>query len=380
MSDERPLTPLEAIERTKRQLQMEMEAKAAASEKLAAEAAEARAKLEALDREAKDFLRLAEKFNLKMGPSDLSLTVPAMSPPVKSDAPISSARLTMGALIEKYVSDPESPYRALRFTTRRHYDTLINHLRRDCSDMIVVDIKRDDINTLYDKWTEGRTKRQGMGHALITMFRMAVNYGVKKLENPECERLAIVLHTMSFPPAKGRTAHLTAEQADAIIARARLIGRPSVALAQAFQFDCPRLTQKDVIGEWVPVTEKGISDVVFEGEKWLRGIRWDEIDESMILRHLGSRDGRSIEINLRDCPRVMAELEHFPSFFQKNGPVIVSETTLRPWTPTEFRRYWRRLARDCGIPDNVRNMDSRAPAKTRDNEGRKKPRPTAAEL
>ena len=43
------------------------------------------------------------------------------------------------------------------------------------------------------------------------------------------------------------------------------------------------LRQKDVIGEWVPRSEPGPSDIWnSDGEKWLRGLRWQEIDGNLI--------------------------------------------------------------------------------------------------
>jgi flagellar biosynthesis regulator FlaF len=44
------------------------------------------------------------------------------------------------------------------------------------------------------------------------------------------------------------------------------------------------------------------------------------------------------------------------------GAVIVSEVTHLPYTDHEFRRLWRMIARECGVPDNVFNMDSRSGA------------------
>jgi hypothetical protein len=35
---------------------------------------------------------------------------------------------------------------------------------------------------------------------------------------------------------------------------------------------------------------------------------------------------------------------------------------LLPWRNPEYRRLWRKLANDCGVPKSVRNMDSRAGA------------------
>jgi site-specific recombinase XerD len=138
------------------------------------------------------------------------------------------------------------------------------------------------------------------------------------------------------------------------------MGRPSIALAQAFQFEL-MLRQKDVIGEWVPIREPGISDVQADGLKWLRGIRWEEIDQNMVLRHLTSKRQKMIEVSLRNAPMVIEEMALLGAQ-PANGPIIVSEWDRLPWTGPEFRRWWRIVAEAAGVPKEVRNMDSRAGA------------------
>jgi hypothetical protein len=158
------------------------------------------------------------------------------------------------------------------------------------------------------------------------------------------------------------TRRLTAAQAIAIRAKAHEMGRPSIALAQAFQFEL-MLRQKDVIGEWVPLAEPGISAVQADGLKWLRGIRWEEIDSNMILTHVTSKRQKEIIVSLINAPMVIAKLkDKISHLFQ--GPVIVSEFDRLPWTAPEFRRWWRLVANACGVPKAVRNMDSRAGAIT----------------
>ena len=53
-----------------------------------------------------------------------------------------------------------------------------------------------------------------------------------------------------------------------------------------------------------------------------------------------------------------------PLFQHGSGPIVVSEWDKLPWTAIEFRRWWRIVADACGIPREVRNMDSRAGAIT----------------
>jgi hypothetical protein len=84
--------------------------------------------------------------------------------------------------------------------------------------------------------------------------------------------------------AKTRNEYMTAAQCRLLRSNAHEHGRPSVAVEQAFVFELG-LRQKDVIGEWIPIKWPGLSDVVWGPRKWLMGIRWDEIDADLILRH-----------------------------------------------------------------------------------------------
>ena len=135
--------------------------------------------------------------------------------------------------------------------------------------------------------------------------------------------------------------------------------RPSIALAQAFQFEL-KFGQGEVIGEWVPQSEPGASDVMNDDEKWLRGIRWSEIDARLILRHtVLTRNGeKEIEVDLKRMPMVMEELSKLGKR-PASGPVVICEWSGIPWTSHEFRRWWRKVADACGIPKTVYNMDSR---------------------
>lgn len=121
--------------------------------------------------------------------------------------------------------------------------------------------------------------------------------------------------------------------------------------------------QRDVVGEWVPVSEPGESDVVHNGMKWLRGVRWEEIDDNMMLRHLTSKRQKNIEINLRNAPMILEEFA-FLNYRPPTGPIVICDTNGLPWSATEFRRKWRLVADFVGIPKNVKNCDSRAGAIT----------------
>jgi hypothetical protein len=59
----------------------------------------------------------------------------------------------------------------------------------------------------------------------------------------------------------------------------------------------------------------------------------------------------------------MTELTAIP-LEQRIGPVVRCEKTGRPWKQRLFAQTFRGIARTCGIPDDVWNMDTRAGAVT----------------
>ena len=277
--------------------------------------------------------------------------------------------MLISELIHSYRTDPVSSYGSLRYRTRQHYDSLLKRIETDLGGTDVAAIKTRDFTLTYQAW---QLRGTATSHALVGMLRTICNFSNVYLEDEACMRLSSKLHVMRFKMGKPRQSHITAEMAVALRQKAWDWGLYSIAQAQAFQFDCT-FRQRDVIGEWVPETEPGQSDVLDGNSfKWLRGIRWEEIDEQLILRHVTSKRQKEIEINLTLAPMVMAELrfdylivepfkrERLPT----SGPIIVSEATGLPFNAWEFRRLWRGLARSCDIPDHIYNMDSRAGAIT----------------
>lgn len=292
------------------------------------------------------------------------------------------------SLIGCYQTDEDSPYRKLRYVSRRAYDLKLKRLDQQFGQWEIEDIKARTVLRWHEGWSapdkEGGDPKITIGHDMVGMLRTLIRFGMTILESDQCARLAAVLHEMRFTMGKPRTEALTADQAIAIRAHARARGMPSLSLAQAFQFE-GTLRQKDAIGEWVPITEPGISDVTWGNEKWLRGLRWEEIDANLILRHVTSKRLKKVEIDLKLAPMVREELEIFypgsvsvhwdektkqeivtvrRELLPASGPVIICEATGTPWTDTNFRIRWRAIADELGIPKTVRNMDSRAGAIT----------------
>src|SRR6185312_14279942 len=184
------------------------------------------------------------------------------------------------------------------------------------------------------------------------------------------------LSKIEFPMPKRRTVFLTTQQVIAIRAKAHEMGYPSIALAQVLMFEL-MIRQKDAIGEMIPMSEPGLSDTGYGGKKWLMGIHWNEISDTLILTHRLSKSlrgreaimdpgaGKTEVFDLKVYPMVMEELQHVT---HKTGPLVICEHTGRPWDHKYFATIWRKVADAAGIPKHLQSRDSRAGGIT---EGRK---------
>ncbi|WP_316234756.1 hypothetical protein [Bradyrhizobium sp. SZCCHNR1020] len=293
--------------------------------------------------------KLAEKYGLVVRVDD----EPLPARPVDREA----QTLRLRDLIKLYREDKKSPYQKLKHNSRESYNAILGLIEREYGAQSIADLNAAVLQDWYEKW---KATKAAMGRAKMVMLRGLFNFGFATLSDEHCARLLGIVSTMSVEIPKARTERLTRDQADLIRAKAHEKERASIALAQAFQMDCD-LLQKDVIGEWLPVAEPGISDVISNGQKWVRGIRWEEIDENLVLDHPPSGKGK---IDLKKAPMVLEELERVKAKnggkLPANGPIVVSEWDDLPWTAPEFRRWWRTLADACGIPKSVRSADSRA--------------------
>jgi hypothetical protein len=268
---------------------------------------------------------------------------------------------TLKSLIECYQTDPDSPFLKRRFHVRQNTAMTLRRMVDRHGDQELSEIKGRLLLAWHKDWSDNGQKL-AMGHAVMAHLRSLFSFGATFLEDENCERLCGVLHRMRFASPKPRNERLTAEQAVAIRKVAREhFGWESIALAQALQFEL-MLRQKDVIGEWVPVSEPGMSDVIRGTDKWLHGLRWSELNDNLILRHVTSKRGKELVIDLKLSPMVLEELEFGVCTRTASGPMIICDTTGRPFVQAEFRRKWRLVADKAGVPRAVKNMDTRSGA------------------
>jgi hypothetical protein len=267
---------------------------------------------------------------------------------------------TVKGLVDVYRSDDRSPYHNLRPRVRVHYDSILNRLVAEIGLLRISEINKDRIMRIYEGWMAGG--KVAMAYALVGRLRLILSFGMTELDDPQCTRLSTIMHTLKFKLPRKRAERLTAGHVVAIREQAHDLDWHSIALAQALQFEL-KLRQADVIGEWVQLTDPTDSDIVVGHEKWIRGLRWEQIDQDLVLRHTATdypNKPRSIVADLKQCPMIMEELDWF-TVRPTKGPMILCEykstPTDKPYTTTEFRRKWRIVANKAGIPKNIRNSD-----------------------
>lgn len=289
---------------------------------------------------------------------------------------------TLSSLIHCYQTDGDSPYQKNRYHVRQNRDSVLRRIKARHGDVRVSEIKARVLLAWHKDWSlDG--KRLATGSTIIGQLRALFSFGATLLEDPDCERLCGVMHKMRFPGTKPRGVSLSAEQAAAIIDTSHdYFGWGSIGVAQAFQFECT-LRQRDAVGEMVPLSEPGVSAVIIGKEKWLRGIVWSEIDDKLILRHVTSKKQKMTEVDLKLAPMVVSVLQRIAGedplievdeitkkvivnrhLLPASGPIVTNEQTGLPWKITEFRRKWRIVARQAGVPDEIFSMDSRSGAIT----------------
>jgi hypothetical protein len=265
---------------------------------------------------------------------------------------------TIAGLVQRYRTDERSPYFKLKHRVRNSYDGNLNKIVTDFGHHVIADLTADRLMGFYHQWAEGG--KIAMGHALAAKLRLLSGFGATVLQDPYCIPFASIMRTLRFPTAQARLVPMTAAHATAIRSKAHEMGWPSIALAQAIQFEL-KLRAIDVIGEWIPISDPTPSTVAWGNEKWVRGLRWSDIDDKLILRYVivdKVKRKNSHEVDLTKLPMVLEELDKLAPSMPTTGPMIICEANDRPYSSNEFRRKWRLVANKAGIPDNVRNADS----------------------
>ncbi|MFL9827553.1 integrase [Rhodoplanes sp. SY1] len=269
---------------------------------------------------------------------------------------------TLASLIRLYQHDPASPYRDLKWNTRRTYDQVLGVIERAFGKRALAALGIADFRRWYDEAKKparpGGPERVRKAHGIVAMLRRLLAYGVTA-EHAHCARLAAILDEARFKQPGRRRMKLELAHVEAIIPKAIEAGRLSLALGTALQFETA-LRQRDVIGEWQPLGEREVpTGIVLGGRRWGRGLTWSDIGSDLTVTKETTKTGAMVAHDLRLCPLVLALLDQVPAE-RRVGPLIIDETAGRPYAEHAYAREWRVIARAAGIPDAVWNMDARS--------------------
>ncbi|MGM4911494.1 integrase [Rhizobium sp. 768_B6_N1_8] len=270
---------------------------------------------------------------------------------------------SLKSILDKYQTEADSPYFALRPKSRKPYDFYLARLIHEVGDRRIDKITGVDLKRWHDSWSENG-KRLAASKMMRAVIDAAVSYGVMCRITP-CIELREVLKAASrkLPNPKRREVVIMADQVIALREAAHAAGRPSSALAYALVYETT-LRLWDVIGQWVPLDSAGVSDVINHrtGNKWF-GLRWDDIDEHMVLRYVPSKTsmktGLAVAYPLHKAQMVMEELAHWPAE-KRTGPVIVYEMNGRPYLSEVFSSMWSKDRKAASLPGNIWARDLRA--------------------
>jgi len=317
----------------------------------------------------REMMELEELQRLKELAAKHNMVVTAIPAPPKDGDKVG----TICNLIDRYRTDPRSQYHKLRYKVRLNYDNMLERIADEpaLGPVLIADLDEAKVMAVYQRWSDGGVKLS-IGHSMFARLRLLCTFGSAVLNDDDCRRLSSILHNVRIPKPQIVAEPLTAAHARAIRAKAHEMKHPSIALAQAFQFDL-RLKQTDVIGEWIPLSEPGVSEVISDSKgKWIRGLRWEEIDANLTLRHITSLWQEEVVFNLKNAPMVMEELAKIGDR-PTRGPVIICEGPNLPWSQAEYRRWWRKVADAAGIPKTVKNMNSGLLTGSNENRSREAP-------
>jgi hypothetical protein len=278
--------------------------------------------------------------------------------------PSPAETLSLRALIQIFKEDRRGRYLRTAPKTRHNYYMQFQQIDREVGDLSLSLVMPNDILSWYERWSASG-QHLCMGHTVVGKVRMLLRYGAATLQDKDCIRLNGALSAMRIKKGIPSVRRINARQADAVRMIAHKKKVPSIALAQAFMFDL-KLGQKQVIGDWVPLSEPGDSKIIKKGKKWLPGLEWLQVDEDFILRLELGTEIKEFDLK-RGCGMVMAELKRLREI-PKEGPLIVRERKHLPYSAVQFRSEWRAVATAAGVPKSVQNVNyqTREPGKNID--------------
>jgi hypothetical protein len=283
---------------------------------------------------------------------------------------------TFASLLRIYQSAPESSFHELKASSRGPYSFYLPMLIEEIGARRIEDCDGKDAKRWFKTWAEYDVetgyRKIAKARFCIAITKAALTYGIL-CKYKGCADFKVTLAACEFPTLRGRKHAPTADQIIAARKAAHARGHAPLALAYAIQFEGTN-RQTDVMGQWVPLSERVPSAVIDGNKKWI-GPTWKHVDRHLVLRFMPSKTDKTtqkeVAIDFKACPMVMEELQHIPPE-ARQGPLIINPETKLPYLYRRSRYLWRRsgtskagkviagISVDAGIPNEIWNRDFRA--------------------
>jgi hypothetical protein len=271
---------------------------------------------------------------------------------------------TIRSVMNFWQVEPSSPYHALEASSRHPYDVYARMIIETVGERRVDALDGRDLRRWHAQWSapleQGGRPRLAAARMALIVLKTALTFAAT-CRKPGCADLRDILRDMRFSGPRPRTEAPTAIEVSAARKAAHELGHGPAALAYALQFE-GAIRQWDVIGKWVPLSDKKASVIIDRNEKWV-GPMWSQIDEHLILRYVPQKtqftSGAQVVLDLNKLPMVVEELAKVP-VGARRGPLILNARTGLPYKSETFRDLWRKAANRAGIKTSVWNRDLRA--------------------
>jgi hypothetical protein len=212
---------------------------------------------------------------------------------------------------------------------------------------------------------------------MFNRLRMVVKYGVA-IKAQGAVDANQVLSNIRFKTAPKKTTAPTEAQIMSMVAEADARGLTGFATGMLLQWWLG-LRSVDVRGQWFDIEDSATGGLVrhstvkrrtgthVKTSRWQDGLTWDMISpdftriEKVISKTATSRPNATV-FHLDQLPDVRARLELLARK-GRVGPVILSSDGL-PYTKSGWSQIHLRIRNHLGLPDHVKNMDTRAGAIT----------------
>jgi hypothetical protein len=280
---------------------------------------------------------------------------------------------TIRAAINLWQTDPDSPYHKIEASSRHPYDIYARMIIETVGARRIDAVDGRDLRRWHGEWSapteEGGKPRIAAARMAIIVLKNALTFA-STCRKPGCVELRKILGDIRFAGPRPREEAPSA--ADVIAARkaAYDLGHGAAALAYALQFE-GAMRQWDVVGKWVPLSDKKPSSIIDGTSKWI-GLMWSQIDENMILRYVPAKTqfttAAKVVLDLKLLPMVLEELVKVPPE-ARQGPLIVNPRTGLPYRNWYYGEVWRKVRKITGIRKEVWNRDMRAAAVSEAREG-----------